>query len=159
MPVIVGLVPQLSALSVVDLCDGGVGRVNAQQLDVLVIDAANVVGSRPDGWWRDRPGAAARLHARLRQYLDEEPGSATRNVLVLEGRARADVPAGVAGSLEVVHAPREGDDAIVDEVRRTDVADGTLAVVTADRGLAARVEQFGATVVRPGWLLDRLADG
>ena len=32
---------------------------------VLVVDAANVVGSRPDGWWKDRAGAARRLHERL----------------------------------------------------------------------------------------------
>lgn len=158
MSAIVGLVPQLLVASVVDLGCGGVDLVSAR-IDVLVVDGANVVGSRPDGWWRDRPGAAARLHARLRQYLDEEPGVATRIVLVLEGRARAGVPAGVAGSLEVVHAPGEGDDTIVDEVRRASIADGTVAVVTADRGLSARVEGLGATVVRPGWLLDRLADG
>ncbi|MDT3443063.1 MULTISPECIES: hypothetical protein [unclassified Pseudofrankia] len=68
-----------------------------------VIDAANVVGARPDGWWRDRPGAAARLHARVLRLLaaadwpadlagqDEAPA---RVVLVLEGAARAGVEPG-----------------------------------------------------------------
>ena len=86
---------------------------------------------------------------------------AARIVLVLEGRARAGVPEGmtecVAGSLQVVHAPGSGDDAIVDEVRRAEAgSDGTVAVVTADRGLASRVADLGASVIRPGWLLDRL---
>ncbi len=31
----------------------------------IIVDGANVVGSRPDGWWRDRPGAAARLRGEL----------------------------------------------------------------------------------------------
>ncbi|WP_231851410.1 hypothetical protein [Microlunatus phosphovorus] len=140
---------------VVDWCGEQADRVNAQ---VLVVDGANVVGSRPDGWWRDRPGAAARLHGQLQQYLDEEPQGASRVILVLEGRARAGVPEGVTGSLEVVHAPGEGDDTIVDEVRLA-LTGGTVVVVTADRGLAARVQHLGATVVGPGWLLDRLASG
>jgi hypothetical protein len=71
-----------------------------------VIDAANVVGARPDGWWRDRPGAAARLHAGLARLLatagwpSEPAGQDTppaRIVLVLEGSARAGVePTGSA---------------------------------------------------------------
>lgn len=119
--------------------------------EALVVDGANVVGSRPDGWWRDRAGAAARLHARLL----ETPGLAPRVVLVLEGQARDGVPEGVTGAVEVVHAGGEGDDAIVDEVRRAVAAGETTAAVTADRGLTARVEQLGATVLRPSWLLDR----
>ncbi len=34
-------------------------------LVTIVVDVANVMGSRPDGWWRDRAGAAARLHAEI----------------------------------------------------------------------------------------------
>ena len=120
--------------------------------DVLVVDGANVVGSRPDGWWHDRPGAAARLHARL---LDAR-ALAPRVVLVLEGRARAGVPEAVTHAVEVVHAVSDGDSTIVDEVRRVVAAGRTAAVVTADRGLAARVESLGATLLRPGWLLDRI---
>jgi hypothetical protein len=124
----------------------------AVRSDVLVIDGANVVGSRPDGWWNDRPGAAARLHARLLHTS----ALASRVILVLEGRARAGVPEAVAGAVEVVHATGEGDDRIVEEVRRAITAGSTAAVVTADRGLAARVERLGATLFRPGWLLDRI---
>ena len=77
-------------------------------------------------------------------------------VLVLEGRARAGVTEGVIGAVEVVHAPGEGDSTIVEEVRRAVSAGSPPAVVTADRELATRVEQLGATLHRPGWLLDRL---
>jgi hypothetical protein len=118
----------------------------------LVVDAANVVGSRPDGWWRDRAGAAARLVARLSAAAvphDEV-------VVVLEGAARAGVPAGPDGAVVVVHATGSGDDTIVAEAAAR-VAEGReVAVVTADRGLQARVEAAGASVVRPSWLLERL---
>jgi hypothetical protein len=124
--------------------------------EVLVVDGANVVGSRPDGWWKDRPGAAARLHDRL----VTTSGLASQVVLVLEGRARGGVAAGLTGSVEVVHADGEGDDTIVAEVARAAGASREVAVVTADRGLTARVEDLGATVRRPGWLLERIeADG
>ena len=116
---------------------------------VLVVDGANVVGSRPDGWWKDRSGAAARLHDRL----VASPGLASQVVLVLEGRARGGVAEGVTGPVEVVHAGGEGDDTIVAEVAGAAAAGRVVAVVTADRGLAARVEDLGAIVRRPGWLL------
>jgi inactivated superfamily I helicase len=124
----------------------------AARPDVLVMDGANVVGSRPDGWWKDRSGAAARLYARLL----EAPELAPRVVLVLEGRARAGVPEALTGAVEVLYAVREGDDTIVEEVRRAVTAGETAAVVTADRGLAARVDRLGAMLLRPGWLLGRI---
>lgn len=115
---------------------------------VLVVDGANVVGARPDGWWRDRAGAAARLHGRL--SVADVPHDVV--VLVLEGQAKAGVRAGAAGGLVTVHAPRDGDAAIVAEVERR--AGDDVTVVTADRGLAARVEALGASVVSPSWLLN-----
>ncbi len=117
---------------------------------VLVVDGANVVGSRPDGWWRDRAGAARRLADRL--ATADLPG--VEVVLVLEGAARAGLPEGPRAGLLVVHAPGSGDDAIVEEAARRDPA--SVVVVTADRGLRARVEAVGAAVVGPSWLLDRL---
>ena len=117
---------------------------------VLVVDGANVVGSRPDGWWRDRAGAARRLADRL--ATADLPG--VEVVLVLEGAAGAGLPEGPRAGLLVVHAPGSGDDAIVEEAARRDPA--SVVVVTADRGLRARVEAVGAAVVGPSWLLDRL---
>jgi hypothetical protein len=118
----------------------------------LIVDAANVVGSRPDGWWRDRAGAAGRLWERV--VAAELPHDEV--VVVLEGAARKGVPAGSAGRVLTVHAPGSGDDAIV-ESATTRAGDGwDVTVVTADRGLQARVRAVGATVVGPSWLLDRL---
>ncbi|MEE1941139.1 NTP pyrophosphohydrolase [Streptomyces sp. TRM 70361] len=109
---------------------------------LLVVDAANVVGSVPDGWWRDRHGAAERLRDRLvsrAEHGEEEI------VLVVEGAARgvASVP-----GVRVVSAPGSGDDAIVALV----AAEGPgrrCVVVTADRGLRARVTALGAEVTGP----------
>jgi hypothetical protein len=116
---------------------------------VLVVDAANVVGSRPDGWWRDRAGAAERFVKDLRETSFDEPV-----VVVLEGAARRGVEEGVAAEVRVVHARADGDDAIVDLARG---AEHAVTVVSADRGLASRVRALGADVVGPRWLLARLA--
>jgi predicted RNA-binding protein with PIN domain len=121
---------------------------------VLIVDSANVVGSRPDGWWRDRAGAARRLHERLSAAslpVDEI-------VLVLEGASRRGQPAGEDGRVRTVHATRSGDDAIVETAAaQVAVGDGRdVIVVTADRGLRSRVEAAGARSVGPSWLLDQL---
>ena len=120
---------------------------------VLVVDGANVVGSRPDGWWRDRAGAGRRLAERLataRLPYDEV-------VLVLEGQARNGQPPGQDRGVLTVHAPGSGDDAIVEAVQaQVAVGDGReVTVVTADRALRARVEAAGAGSVGPSWLLDK----
>jgi hypothetical protein len=112
------------------------------------------VGSRPDGWWRDRAGAARRLHDRL--SAAELPQDEV--VLVLEGDGRRGRRAGQEGRLRTVHAAGSGDDAVVDEVmRQVAVGDGRgVLVVTADRMLRDRVETAGASSRGPGWLLDQL---
>src|SRR5688572_6481430 len=107
---------------------------------LLVVDAANVVGSVPDGWWRDRAGATARLRDRLvpvAQYgLPAWPTAQLPEVvLVVEGAARG--VDGVPG-VRVVAATGSGDDAIVDLVAAS--GDGRdCLVVTADRELRRRV--------------------
>lgn len=118
----------------------------------LVVDGANVVGSRPDGWWKDRAGAARRLHGRL--AVADTPYAEI--VLVLEGQARAGVRAGRDGHLVTVHAPRDGDASIVKATRRARDAGDLVVVITADRVLQFRVEALGARVMSPGWLLDIL---
>jgi uncharacterized protein YaiI (UPF0178 family) len=115
---------------------------------LLVVDAANVVGSVPDGWWRDRAGATARLRDRLVRVADEGVAGLAppvEVVLVVEGKARA-VPA-IEG-VRVVAAPRSGDDAIV-ELVGGEPADRTRVVVTADRELRDRVQRLGASVLGP----------
>ena len=125
---------------------------------MLLVDAANVVGSRPTGWWRDRAGAARDLSSRVRSAAAD--GVLPRPVvLVLEGAAKEGVAEGVADGVEVVHAPGEGDDTIVAVAAGSEMdaeADASVIVVTADRRLAERVRRDGVRVVGPTWLLDRL---
>jgi hypothetical protein len=121
--------------------------------DVIVVDVANVMGSRPDGWWRDRAGAAGRLY-------DEVVASGLPDVVfVVEGAARAGVEAGDRGRVRVVHAAASGDDAIVDAVADATAGaapDSTVTVVTSDRELRGRVRELGAEVAGPSWLRERL---
>jgi hypothetical protein len=123
---------------------------------VLVVDAANVVGSRPNGWWRDRGKAAQDLCAALSEAA--VAGRLQRPVVVvLEGAARRGVTAGGDGDVRVVHAPANGDDTIA-EVAADAVVDGlVVTVVTADRELRERVRAAGCDVVGPGWLWDRIS--
>ncbi len=125
---------------------------------VLLVDAANVVGSRPDGWWRDRAGAATRLLTRLAALPGRElPGPdggtvvCTRVVAVVEGRARA---ASGPDGVEVRRAEGSGDDELV---RAAEELAPPLLVVTADRGLRARLPAATA-VTGPGWLIARLEE-
>jgi 8-oxo-dGTP diphosphatase len=122
----------------------------------IVVDVANVMGSRPDGWWRDRPGAAVRLHAELAALAARGrpvlPGDAEPEefVMVLEGATKAAAARIEAGPVRVVRADGSGDDAIVALVRELP---GRRVVVTADRELRRRCEAAGAEVLGPGWLI------
>lgn len=119
---------------------------------VLVVDGANVVGSRPTGWWRDRAGAARRLHdsiAAAELGYDEV-------VLVLEGQAKQGQPVGVDGVVRTLHARGEGDDTIVEHVAQRTAAGDEAVVVTADRALRVRVESAGGSCVGPTWLLGKV---
>jgi hypothetical protein len=119
---------------------------------ILLIDGANVVGSRPDGWWRDRPGAARRLAERVK--VAQLPYDDV--VLVLEGAARRGRPEGSEQGLRVEHADGSGDDALVAQAKRHVAAGAEVHVVTADRALRSRIEQCGGSSLGPTWLLDRL---
>jgi hypothetical protein len=123
---------------------------------VLVVDAANVVGARPDGWWRDRAGATARLLARLARSVPDltapDGSPVTKVVAVVEGRAR-DV-AGPPG-VRVLRAEGSGDDRVVAYAAELAAEAMPAVVVTADRGLRARLPA-GAAVAGPGWLLAQL---
>ena len=120
---------------------------------MLVIDAANVIGSRPTGWWRDRPGATRVFTERVRATVTA--GRLRPPVtIVLEGRGRAGADEAEVDGVVVVHAPRDGDDTIVAIAE----AGRHVVVVTADRELADRVRGADAEVVGPSWLLDRLVE-
>jgi 8-oxo-dGTP pyrophosphatase MutT (NUDIX family) len=142
-----------------------------EQLDrelVLVVDAANVVGSRPDGWWRDRKGAAERLRDKLAVLAQNGVCGADlewaggrewswwpRIVLVVEGQARGVVS---TSDVEVVQAETDGDSAIVQAVKtaRAQRPGDHVIVVTADRELRSRTESEGATSLGPAKLLTLL---
>jgi 8-oxo-dGTP pyrophosphatase MutT (NUDIX family) len=132
----------------------------------LIVDGANVMGSRADGWWHDRAGAMVRLHGELAALaadgiarLPDGGGAALDRwypqfVLVVEGKSRAAldrVPAD--GAVQVVAAPGEGDDTIAGLAGRLP---GRRFVVTADRELRRRCEAAGAAVTGPRWLTAQL---
>ena len=118
---------------------------------MLIVDGANVVGSRPTGWWRDRAGAAERLH----QAIAAADLGYDVVVLVLEGNAKRGWPAGEDGAIHTVHAPGSGDDAIVDQVRARSTNGDEVVVVTADRELRDRLAAAGGSSVGPSLLLTR----
>lgn len=113
---------------------------------VLIVDGANVVGSVPNGWWRDRRGAAARLRDAIAPVSRNGLGSIEPPldvVLVVEGQAKG---LESSHSVTVIEADGSGDDKIVELVRDSD---DEVVVVTADRELRYRVEALGAKVVGP----------
>lgn len=126
-----------------------------QQAPLIIVDSANVVGSVPDGWWRDRRGAAVRLRDALAGLAADGMNGAglpdwTRRgpldvVLVVEGAAR-----GVASTqtVRVVSAAGIGDDTIV-ELAANEGAGRHCLVVTADRALRARLGRVGAVTCGP----------
>lgn len=136
---------------------------------VIVVDVANVMGARADGWWKDRAGAAARLRDEIAGVLPGGLAAAAvptelvvpalyhwypEVVLVVEGQARG---IGGADGVRMVAAPGLGDDTIVAEAKAARAVPGDhVVVVTADRELRARVTELGATAVGPRWLLGLL---
>ena len=112
-----------------------------------LVDGMNVIGSRPSGWWRDRPGAMRELVEQLRVL--GEPVT-----VVFDGRPfELDGGEGV----EVVFASRRGRDAADDDIAAlVERSDEPLRVVTSDRALAERVREGGAEVVGARAFRDRL---
>lgn len=126
---------------------------------LLVVDGANVVGSVPDGWWRDRRAAAERLRDALVPYAEAglpsdagvppwAVGVPLEIVLVVEGAARGVEP---IPEVDVASAPGSGDDLITEVARAARAADPDrpCLVVTADRGLRSRVAAVGAAFTGP----------
>jgi predicted RNA-binding protein with PIN domain len=118
-----------------------------------IVDGNNVMGARPDGWWRDRRAAQRRLVERLESF------AAARDVpvtVVFDGRPH---DAGGGMHVAVRFARRGGRNAADDEIaalaaRHPEPA--TLRVVTSDAGLAERVRAAGADVVGAGAFLREL---
>ena len=114
-----------------------------------LVDGMNVIGSRPDGWWRDRPGAMRRLVAQLEGL--EDPVA-----VIFDG-----ADAGVRSErVEVAFATRRGRNAADDDIVARVASDpdpASLTVVTSDAELERRVREHGAHVEGAGAFLRRLA--
>lgn len=124
----------------------------------LIVDGMNVIGSRPDGWWRDRAGAARRLVERLEALAEASGDELT---VVFDGRPGRGGPVEASGGAppRVLYASRRGpnaaDERIVELVEADDEP-GSLTVVTSDAALRREVEELGARVVGASTLLRRL---
>lgn len=125
---------------------------------MLIVDAMNVIGSRPTGWWRDRPAAIRTLIARL-QHLRAVDGDDV--TVVVDGRPLDDIPEGDHHGITVLYAARPGpnaaDDRIVEYVA-AHPSPQSLTVITSDRTLITRIHACGATTEGPTTLLHRLDD-
>ena len=131
---------------------------DAMRKPVLIVDTANVMGSRNDGWWRDRHGAATRLRDQIDAlegfHLPPFDVAFPELVMIVEGKARG---VGDGERVHVISAAGEGDDTIVDTVRHYAAeAEADVYVITADRELKRRSQAAGASILGPRWLLNQL---
>lgn len=121
-----------------------------------LIDGMNVIGTRPDGWWKNRDEAMLRLVDLLERWAASDGEDVT---VVFERAPRPPIRSTV---IEVAHAPRPKRDAADDEIVRRlklhpDPAE--VRVVTSDRWLADRARAEGATVLGAEGFRARLEDG
>ena len=108
-----------------------------------IIDAMNVIGSRPDGWWKNRREAIIGLVDRLERWTPTQDHPVT---VVLERPMSPPIRSSV---IEIAHAPRAAANSADDEIVRLVEADHTpqdLTVVTSDGALAERIRSAGASV-------------
>ncbi|MDQ3408545.1 MAG: NYN domain-containing protein [Actinomycetota bacterium] len=121
----------------------------------LIVDGMNVIGTRPDGWWKDRHAAMVRLVDRLERWASGETDDVT---VVFERKPHPPIRSSV---IVVAHAPRarahSADDEIVRRIKR-DPAPATICVVTSDRWLADAARAAGATVIGAEGFRARLDD-
>ena len=147
---------ELTAMSSTRVRDGELHLRAPEARRRLIVDGNNVIGTRPDGWWRDQPGAARCLVASLQAFVAR---TGHQVAVVLDGRPLDDLPEGVHDNVLVAYAQRAGrdaaDDRIVTEVER-DKDPRSLTVVTSDRGLTDRITTLGARVEGAGSFIREL---
>jgi predicted RNA-binding protein with PIN domain len=108
-----------------------------------IVDGMNVIGTRPDGWWKDRGAAMIALVEKLDRWASADGDQVT---VVFERPLSQAIP---ADRVEVAHAPRAAANSADDEIVRRVQADDRaheIRVVTSDKGLADRVRSLGASV-------------
>ena len=121
----------------------------------LLVDGMNVIGTRPDGWWRDPHGAMVRLVDSL-----ERLSAASGNDITVVFERRPSPPI-LSTTIKVAHAPRPRPNSADDEIVRLVAADpepSRTRVVTSDRWLAARARKVGASVESAASIRRRLDD-
>ncbi len=120
----------------------------------ILIDGMNVIGSRPDGWWRDRDAAVRRLVERLKR-LAEAGESVT---VVFDGKPLDDLPEGEHEGVSVQYARRSGADAADDRIVELiqERPDDFQVVVTSDHGLQERLAGLGVKVEGASTFLHQL---
>lgn len=121
-----------------------------------IVDAMNVIGCRPDGWWKDRRAALTRLVDQLDRWADR---GGHRVTVVLERPMSPPIKAAV---IEVAHAPRGGTNSADDEIVqlvRDDEQPQEITVVTSDAGLARRIRDIGAAVYPAGGFRTMIESG
>ncbi|MGO9155455.1 NYN domain-containing protein [Mycobacterium sp.] len=109
-----------------------------------IVDGMNVIGTRPDGWWKDRGAAMIALVDKLDRWADGADGDFV--TVVFERPLSQAIP---TSRIEVTHAPRAAANSADDEIVRLVQADDRtheIRVVTSDKGLADRVRSLGASV-------------
>jgi uncharacterized protein YaiI (UPF0178 family) len=119
----------------------------------LIVDGNNVMGTTPDGWWRDRPAAVRRLLARLQCHAAL---TGKQIVLVLDV-PQDDLPEGEHGGVTVHYPSRRGRNAADDRI--LELLQAGDRVVTADQDLAAQAASAHAELIGPKTLLAQLDDG
>lgn len=127
------------------------GEGDRQGRERLIVDGMNVLGTRPDGWWRDRPAAMERLARRLDAYAAREGIDVT---VVFDGHEHRRVSA-AAGAIAIGFAPGGRDAADREIVRRirADPEPGSITAYTSDRRLRASIKAAGAASSSSGELL------
>ena len=128
-------------------------------MERLIVDGMNVIGARPDGWWRDRSGAQRRLIGQLQGLAGASGADVT---VVLDGGALEGLPEGRHEGVRVLYASRRGRDAADDrivELVAGDADPSSLQVVTSDAKLRRRVQELRAEVVGSSALLRRIEGG
>ncbi|HEV2769667.1 MAG TPA: NYN domain-containing protein [Solirubrobacteraceae bacterium] len=109
-----------------------------------LVDGMNVIGSRPDGWWKDRHAAMVRLVDLLERWVAAEGDDLC---VVFE---RPPSPPIRSTLVQVAHAPRARANSADDEIVRRIAGDpqpATIRVVTSDRWLADAARAAGASVI------------
>jgi predicted RNA-binding protein with PIN domain len=135
-----------------------VAVVGVEETVTVVVDGNNVMGTVPDGWWRDRPAAVRRLVARLRCYAE----ATGRPVEVVLDVRQADLAEGAGAGVVVRYATRRGrdaaDDRIVELIDERGPGGDAVEVITSDRALAERAGRRGARVTGAATFLRRLEE-